>query len=233
MLKGKKILGLIPARGGSKGLPGKNLKNLSGKPLIAWTVEASLQSKYIDKTVVTTDSKDIASIAKKYGASTPFLRPAELAGDTARSVDAVFHTLEQLAKAGEIYDITVFMQPTSPLRTAENIDNALEYFFKKKANSVISVCECEHSPVWSNILPHDNNMTGFVREEYKNLPRQKIPTHYRINGAIYIGYNNYIKENDGFLAKETCAYIMEEKNSVDIDTIIDFKLAEIILGEKE
>lgn len=232
MYDNKKILAIIPARAGSKGLPSKNSKVLNGKPLIAWTIEASLKSKYIDETIMSTDCEQIAAIAKKYGAQVPFLRPQELAQDDSRSIDAVYHTLEELEKIKVKYDVVVFMQPTSPLRTEKHIDEALEILFKKEAKGIVSMCKCEKSPVWSNMIPEDGSIKDFIKNEFNNISRQQTPDYYRINGAIYIAYIDYLRENDAYFGDKSYVYKMDSDSSTDIDTIRDFQLAEIIMRER-
>lgn len=229
MYKNKRILALIPARSGSKGLPGKNIKKLLGKPLIAWTIEQALKSRYIDKVVVSTDSKEIATIAKKYGAEVPFLRPKRLATDKAKSIDAVFHAVDFLEKKGHYFDLIMFLQPTSPLRITEDIDMAIQSFFLKKAKVVISVCPMEHSPLWAGVLPKNLSMKKFINSKVLNMRRQKLPQFYRINGAIYFSSLSYLRKNKGFFGVDSFAYIMPRERSIDIDEKIDFAFAEFLL----
>lgn len=226
MYKDKTFLAIIPARGGSKRLPRKNILELSGKPLIVWSIEAGLQSKYIDKVVVTSDDDAILQIAKKSGA-TPLQRPKELASDTATTFDALKHVIETL----EQYDYVVLLQPTSPLRSVKHIDEAIELLYSKNADAVVSVCEMEHSPLWSNTLPEDRAMFHFVRDEVKNKRSQDLETYYRINGAIYIcDIKKLLEEKTFFLKESIFAYTMERKNSIDIDEEMDLKFAEVLLS---
>jgi len=167
--KDKTFLAIIPARGGSKRLPRKNILELNGKPLIAWSIEAGLKSKYVDKVVVSSDDKEILEYSQYYGADT-IKRPDNLASDTSTSFDAIKHTIDNVDK----YDYVVLLQPTSPLRTAEQIDDAIELLEKKKADAVVSVCEMDHSPLWSNTLPDDGNMDNFLRDEVKNSRSQDL-----------------------------------------------------------
>jgi CMP-N,N'-diacetyllegionaminic acid synthase len=226
--KDKTFLAIIPARGGSKRLPRKNILDLAGKPLIAWTIEAALKSQYIDKVIVTSDDDEILDIAEQYGSNT-IKRPEELASDTATSFDVIKHSIENI----ESYDYIVLLQPTSPLRTEEHIDKAIELLEIKNADAIISVCEMEHSPLWSNTLSHDGSMHCFIREEVKNKRSQDLDTYYRLNGAIYIcGATELLEAKSFFLAGDIYAYVMDRKSSVDIDETIDFKLAEILMKEK-
>ncbi|PKQ68848.1 CMP-N-acetlyneuraminic acid synthetase [Labilibaculum manganireducens] len=228
----KRILAIIPARGGSKRLPGKNIMNLAGKPLIAWTIEAAKQSKYITDIVVSTDDDEIAKISKEYGAEVPFVRPDYLSNDTATSVDVVKHSIDFYKQMGKEYSYIMLLQPTSPLRTVEDINGAVELLLEKKADSVISMCECKHSPLWTNILPEDNSINNFERDELKNVRSQDLPTYYQYNGAIYITQVDRLLEEKMFsFNTNSYAYLMSNERSIDIDTNIDKMIAEIILGE--
>lgn len=232
MYKNKKILALIPARGGSKGVPGKNIKQIAGKPLIVWTIEAALQSQWLDKVIVSTDSEEIASIARKAGAEVPFLRPEYLAHDAAKGIDVVLHAIRWFEAQNEQYDLLLLLQPTSPLRTVQDIENAIRLLFEKKAKAIVSVCENEHPPYWSNTLPPDHSMKNFI--DFKAIKnRQELPTFYRLNGAIYLSEIDYLKANNGFWGEQTYAYIMPKERSVDIDSLLDFKLAELLLKERQ
>ena len=221
----KTFLAIIPARGGSKRLPRKNLLDLCGKPLIAWSIEAALKSKYISKVIVSSDDEEILNIAKEYKAD--FIkRPDELASDTATTFDALKHTLENVEK----YDYVVLLQPTSPLRTEKHIDEAIELLKEKNADAIISVCEMEHSPLWSNTLDENLDMSNFLRDEVLNKRSQDLPKYYRLNGAIYICKTDKLLENKGFFLKENIyAYKMNKKHSVDIDEEIDFIIAEKLM----
>jgi len=233
--QGIKIISVIPARGGSKGLPGKNIVLLKKKPLLAYTIEASIASGYIARTVVSTDSEEIRRVALKYKAQAPFLRPAELATDTAHSPDVVEHAVkfyEETLK--EKFDIVIMLQPTSPFRTAKHIDQAVEKFLSVPGlDSLISVKKQEYPPWWMFKIEKNRLAAAF---EFKkgtnvfNLERQQFPAVYRPNGAIYITWRKYLRktislvnpENNGF-------YIMENKDSIDIDTPADLYEAEILL----
>lgn len=229
MNNGGKILGIIPARGGSKGLPGKNILPLLGKPLILWTIEQAFLSRYLDKIIVSTEDEEIAEIVKKNGAEVPFIRPVELATDHAKGIDVVIHAIDWFETNKNYFDMVMLLQPTSPLRTSQDIDNAVECLFLKKAKGVVSICETEHPPLWSNSLPADGCMKDFLRPEILNKNRQEIQVFYRINGAIYLADCNYLKSQKSFFGKETYAYVMPKERSIDIDTDIDFKFAEFLL----
>jgi len=232
MINGKKVLAIVTARGGSKGLIGKNTKPLLGKPLIAWTIEPALNSRYIDKLIVSTDDEEIAEISKKLGAEVPFKRSEELSTDFAKSIDVILHAIKFFQSVNEHYDLVFVLQPTSPLRTTEDIDSALEYYISKNADSVISVCEIDHHPAFSNTLPDDNLMTGFMRNEFINKNRFDLPRFYRMNGAIYIASTDLIISNKSFMGYKTYAFIMPKQRSVDINDEVDFMLAETILKQE-
>lgn len=225
MYKNKTFLAIIPARGGSKRLPRKNVLNLVEKPLIAWTIEAGMKSNYIDKVIVTSDNDEILSLSQKYGAIT-IKRPLELASDTATTFDVIEHTINNTS----VYDYIVLLQPTSPLRNVDHIDKAIELLMTKKSNAVISVCETDHSPLWSNTLPKDGNMSNFILTEVKNKRSQDLETYYRLNGAIYICDCKKLLEEKSFILKEkTFAYTMDRQSSVDIDTQEDFNFAKFLI----
>lgn len=229
MHSGMNILSLIPARGGSKGIKGKNIFPLSGKPLIAWTIEASMKSRYIDSTVITTDSPEIAAISERYGAEVPFMRPSELADDKAKTVDAVIHALNTLADMGRRYDVLVLLQPTSPLRTAEDIDGAIDTFFAAGMRGVVSISPAEDSPLLIRAVSPEGVMTPLL-EMNSTCRRQDMPKYYRVNGAIYINMAGYINVNTSF-NDNPVPFIMKESHSVDIDEMKDFALAEYYIKE--
>jgi len=228
MINGKKVLGIIPARGGSKGLPDKNIKELAGEPLIAWTIEEVNRCNAIDRTIISTDSEKIADVAKRYGGDVPFIRPKKLATDTAKGIDVIFHAISLYEKE---FDIIAVFQPTSPLRKLKNIKEAFKLLADKNAKAIVSVCKSDCPPLWVNTLPEDGNMKDFINPRTKNKNRQEIDSYYRLNGAIYISYIPYFKKNKGFYGDRTYAYIMPKVNSVDIDDIIDFKFVEFLMKE--
>ena len=228
MYKKKSILGLIPARGGSKGIFRKNIKLLLGKPLIAWTIEQTKKSRYIDKVIVSTDDKEIAKISERYGAEVPFMRPKGLATDKAKCLDVVLHAIDFMEEKGEVYDILMLLQPTSPLRAGEDIDNAIKLLFNKNANAIISICEMEHHPYKANTLPPNGCMKKFIKKENLNKNRQELDVFYRENGAIYLAYCDYIRKQRSFFGEKTFAYLMPIGRSIDIDSGIDLKLVEVL-----
>ena len=232
MINGKSLLAIIPARGGSKGLLGKNIKELCGKPLIAWTIEQATSCSDIDRIVVSTDDRGIAEVAEKYGAEVPFMRPSELATDTASTIDVIFHAINWLKKHEDFRpEYILLLQPTSPLRSGEDINGAIQTLKNKDARAVVSVCETDHHPWWSNTLPENGNMKDFLRPGILNKRRQSLPGFYRLNGAIYLAETDYLSEQNSFLGPNTFAYEMPKERSIDIDTNMDFKLASLLLEE--
>lgn len=226
MINEKSFLAIIPARGGSKRLPRKNLIELGGKPLITWTIEAALRSKYIDKVIVTTDDTEILSLASTEG-SDVIKRPKHLASDTSTTIDVIIHVISNLRKN---YNYIVLLQPTSPLRSVEQIDQAIELLVQKEADGVISVCEMSHNPLWSNTLPESESMEGFIDDEVKNKRSQDLDTYYRLNGAIYIcDTKKLMQEKTFFLENNVYAYKMKKENSIDIDEKIDLEMAKAYL----
>lgn len=223
----KTFLAIIPARGGSKRLPRKNILDLCGKPLISWSIEAALKSKYISKVVVSSDDEEILNISSNFGADI-IKRSYELANDTATTFDAIKHTINNLEK----YDYIVLLQPTSPLRNEKHIDEAIELLEEKQADAIVSVCEMDHSPLWSNTLPKDGNMNNFLRDEVLNKRSQDLEKYYRLNGAIYICKTDKLLENKSFFLKDNIfAYIMDRKSSIDIDEEIDFEIAKVLINK--
>lgn len=222
-------LAIIPARSGSKGLKDKNIKLLNGKPLLAYTIEAARESGLFDEIMVSTDSQEYANIAKQWGANIPFLRSNELSNDIASSWDVVKEVIERYTNLGTEFDTVALLQPTSPLRTSNDIIEGYNVMKVKEANFVVGVCEMDHSPLWANTLLDDLSMENFIRPEVVKMPRQSIPTYYRINGALYIVKVDYLMKVRNIYSQKSFAIIMDKLSSVDIDEELDFLLSEIIL----
>lgn len=218
-------IAIIPARGGSKRLPNKNILPLVGKPLITWTIEAALNSQLFDMVLVSTDSQAIADVSMSAGAMVPFLRPAELASDTATTNDVVSHMVEWVEAEHDIVERVTLLQPTSPLRDANNIKDAMKLYEEKKASAVISVCELEHPIQLCNRLADDCSMNDFIPVT-SNVRSQDLEPYYRINGAIYIFDRKFVYSLSEIYSDNSFAYIMSKANSIDIDDEYDFKLAE-------
>lgn len=224
-------LAIIPARSGSKGLVNKNIKEFAGKPLLVYSIEAAIKSGKFSHVMVSTDSEEYATIAREYGAEVPFLRSEKTASDSASSWDVVTEVLQNYKEMGIVFDTFTLLQPTSPLRKSEDIISAYQMLEEKEAISIVSVCEMEHSPLWCNTLADDFSMDGFLAKE-QNKQRQKLPTFYRINGAIYtVKCDEFMKDTNIF-RKGCFAYVMSAENSIDIDTNLDFKIAEAIMKEQ-
>lgn len=221
-------LAVILARSGSKGLKDKNIKELAGKPLLAYTVEAAIESGKYDIVHVSTDSELYADIAKKYGADVPFLRDEELAGDKSSSWDALRFVVTEYEKLGKSFDTVTLLQPTSPLRDANDIQNAFDIYESKNATAVVSVCEVDHSPLVCNTLPEDGSLYGFI-DLNKVGRRQDMKPYYRINGAIYIQKTNLLMDNTSIYSEGSYAYVMDKRHSVDIDDEVDFTIAQAII----
>ena len=232
MLNNSSFLAIIPARGGSKRLPNKNLLNFADKPLVSRTITSSLKSKYIDKTIVSTDSELIKKTAIHCGADVPFIRPDSISGDYASRDEVIEHSINFLqTNAQENFDYIVYLQPTSPLRNEIYIDSAIEYLFEKKADSVVSVCEVNHPIEWAGILPDDKSMEDLIKIKYLQTRSQDFPLRYRLNGAIYIcNTRKFLEASTIFLKENIFAYIMPRKASIDIDEEIDFIIAESIFS---
>jgi CMP-N-acetylneuraminic acid synthetase len=229
-----KVLGLITARGGSKGIPGKNIKPLGGKALINWTVTAALESKTIDRVVLSTDDEEIARVAREGGAEVPFMRPAELAGDNSPHIDVVLHAITWLADNEDYHpDYVMLLQPTSPFRTAENIDSAVALAEEKGGDGVLSVVEAPSHPYIVKRIAEDGTLADFVETPKGYLQRQTMKPAYAINGAIYLTRTELIIEEKKLSTGRFYPYVMNEEQSIDIDTPFDLHLAELLIEDQK
>lgn len=236
MYQGKTFLAIIPARGGSKGLPGKNIKELCGKPLIAWSVEAGLGSKYIDEVMVTTDSEEIARVARQFGASVPFLRPSELATDTATSFDVIKHVLQFYeGEGGRRFDYIVLLEPTSPLRDAGDVDAAIEQLLSSpSASSIVGICKTESQhPAFLVKKGNENFLLGYENSDMKVLRRQDISDVYFFEGSVYVSKVDALLENKTFYHGATLGYEVPKWKSPEIDDIDDFIMVEALMQYKK
>ncbi len=223
------MLAIVPARGGSKGLPGKNVKLLSGKPLIAYAIENALASRYISQVIVSTDDDEIANVAVKYGAINPFMRPSELATDSALAIDNYIYTIDRLNQSRmEKIENFIVLQPTTPLRLTEDIDGAIELFYEKKADSVITYCAEHHPITWHKYINSDNSFTA-IFEDINLKNRQENRPSYYPNGAAFVFKYSIIKRRL-YYTEKSFGYIMPRNRSVDIDTREDFEYAEFLLN---
>lgn len=233
MIEAKEILAIIPARGGSKGLPKKNIKKISGVPLIGYTIRAAKKSRYISRVVVSTDEEEIAEVSRRFGAEIPCLRPKELAGDESTTVDCVIHMMNYLKENKKyVPDYVCLLQCTSPLRSVEDIDGAIEKLFSTDFDGIVSVCEAEINPYWTNVFENDK-LKYFLEDGKKITRRQDLPKIYRYNGAIYIIKTEAFIQEKSFETENITGYVMPNEKSIDIDTITDFKIAEILMKERE
>lgn len=229
MYKGKKILAVIPARGGSKGVPRKNIKMLAGRPLIAWTIEEAKKSKYIDMCIVSTEDEEIKSVAEACGGCVPFMRPAELAEDSTPGIEPVLHAVKMTPG----YDFVVMLQVTSPFRRVEDIDGAIAYCLDKSYESCVSVTEVSHSPFWMYQLDEKKKMHPILQiEKEKSYQRQKLPKIYQLNGAVYVASIDFVKKQYGFIGDNTVGYVMPQERSYDIDSMLDFEVVEILMRKQ-
>ncbi|AOY75659.1 cytidylyltransferase domain-containing protein [Clostridium formicaceticum] len=225
----EKILCIIPARGGSKGVKRKNIKPLRGKPLIGWTIDEAKKSKYIDRIIVSTEDEEIRRVSEKLDVEV-LIRPEELAQDHTPSIDVVFHTLDELKEGGYVPDLVVLLQCTSPLRKAKHIDEALSMLIqnKKNADGIVSVTKEEHPPWWLKKVDEDGYLTDFLEDQdNKFTRRQDFPDVYRLNGVIYVTKTETLHKEKSFITNKTMSYVMDRNASIDIDTEEDFLLAEI------
>lgn len=223
------IMAIIPARGGSRGIPKKNIKILGEKPLIAYTIEAAKKSKYIDKVIVSTDSDEIAYISKKYGAEIPFIRPAELSKDETPGIDPILHAVDYMITHEKyIPDYVVCLQCTSPFRNHTHIDVALESVINSSEDSLVSVCESDTLSWMKKIV--DNRLVNYESNEKIYARRQDAPKAYKLNGAIYAIKKDVLLENKSLvLNNRTIPFIMDNISSLDIDEPIDFEFAEFLI----
>ena len=224
-----KNLAIIPARSGSKGLKDKNIKLMNGQPLLSYSIAAAKEAGVFDEIMVSTDSQRYADIAIQYGASVPFLRSEKNSSDTAGSWDMVLEVLDNYRKLGRKFDTVCLLQPTSPLRKGKDIFEAYKDFQENDVDALTSVCEVDHSPLWTMTLDEDRMLTEYKKHS-SNAPRQKLANYYRINGAIYIRKIEY--RNGGASLKDAreIAFIMDKKRSVDIDDALDFAIGEYLMN---
>lgn len=233
MYNGKKILAIIPARGGSKGLPGKNIKKLLDKPLIGWSISQAIESKYIDKIFVSTDSQEIADVAECFGVKVPSLRPSYLASDTASSMDFIEYTINMMEKHGEYFDYLILLEPTSPLRDVEDIDKSLETLINHpNAKSIVGVCKSEGQHPISLTKIQDGFLVPYI-ERTASVRRQDLETLYFFEGTIYATSIEGFRRYRLFYHKECLAYIVPKWKSFEIDDFIDFTIIESIMKLKQ
>ncbi len=228
MIDGKSVLAIITARGGSKGLPRKNLRVAAGKPLIGWTIDAAHASRYVDRLVVSSDDKEIIQAALDLGCEAPFTRPPELARDDTPSIEPVLHALSILPR----HEWIVLLQPTSPLRLASDIDGCIEMCSAAGADACVSVTEVSESPYWMFRLKAGHELEPLLDDKITAHRRQDLPAIYMLNGAVYVARSEWLCRSRSFLGSTTLGYPMPRERSIDIDSELDFKLFEAMIAGK-
>lgn len=225
----KKFLGFIPARGGSKGIHRKCLKPLLGKPLIAYTIEESLKSKYLNRVIVSTDDEEIASVSRQFGADVPFMRPESLATDSIPTLPVIQHGLKVLFQQGYRPDFVILLQPTSPLRQARHIDEAIEKILQTGADTVVSLCQVGYHPFWMKKIVGKDSVLPFMETGQEYLRRQDLPPVYQLNGAVMVSRSEIILDDKKAEEQDIRAIFMDDIYSIDIDTPLDFFVAERLM----
>lgn len=231
MYNEKKFLGIIPARGGSKGISRKNLVSVKGRPLIEYTIDAALNSRYLDNVLVSTDNEEIAEVSKELGASVPFLRPEALASDTSKTIDVLVHAVDYLKGEGEVYDYIVLLQPTQPLRKSSHIDEAIKQLVDNNSQDMISVSEVSDHPLLMRTVANNDSCLVPLLNSNSSVRRQDFPKYYKVNGAIYINEINEKFNKSLSLNDNTTPYFMEGKFDLDIDEPKDLHLLEYMLDK--
>ena len=235
MINNKKVIAIIPARGGSKGLARKNIRILAGKPLMAWTIEQANCSNYIDKVIVSTEDEEIAEIARKYEAQVPFMRPKELARDDSRTIDVLMHAINWLEETGNYFDIVVLLEATSPLRDVEDIDKCIEILINNhKAKAIVSVAKLESAHPEFNVVINDE---GLIRKldgttNFRVLRRQELEDVYVFEGSVYVSDTKSLEEKMTFYHELTLAYVVPKYKSFEVDDISDFICIEALMKAK-
>jgi N-acylneuraminate cytidylyltransferase/CMP-N,N'-diacetyllegionaminic acid synthase len=233
MINGLRVLGFVTARGGSKGLPGKNLRDLCGKPLIAWSIETALRSETIDELVVSTDSQEIADVSRRYGAEVPFLRPSALATDTATSIAVVAHAIDWLRAAGREYDILVLIEPTSPLRETHDVDAAVRQMIDAQAGAIVSVCRADAThPAFIYRKGAGERLTPYDIELATSPRRQDVEPMFFLEGTVYASKIGTLLERGTFCHEGTVGYEVPKWKSPEVDDIVDFLLIEAIMRHR-
>ena len=232
--KGNSILAIIPARGGSIGIVRKNIQVVAGKPLIAYTIDAAAQSKLLSRVVVSTDDPEIAAVAREHGADVPFLRPTEMATDEVSVYPALSHAVLWLEEQeGWQPDYVMLLQPTSPLRTCQDIDSAIQLALDTDADSVVSLCETKLHPYWTKTVTREGHIVDFIQLDEPIHRRQHLPPVYALNGSIYLVKRAILVERETFYTDRTLAYIMPASRSLDVDTPWDLELVSLVLADRE
>lgn len=232
MIDGKRVLCIVPARAGSKGLPGKNIRPLAGKPLLAWPIAAARGSRYVDRVVISTDSQEFADIAVAHGAECPFLRPAELASDTAPSLGFMLHVLDRLEAGGEGYDYLVLLEPTSPLTEADDVDAALEALASSDAEAIVGISAMEtHHPAFAVLRDAEGRISPTQSSDFALLPRrQDLDPVYSLDGSLYVSTVAALRREGGFCHRSTLGYLGPRWKQLEVDDLLDFVCMEAIVA---
>jgi len=230
MYDGKTLLAVITARGGSKRMPGKNLATLEGRPLLAWSIDAARKSKYLDRVILSSDDDEIIRVAREHGCEAPFKRPPELSTDTAKSEDVLIHALDAVGP----YDYVVLLQPTSPLRTAEDIDGCVELAVGRRAKSCITVSKVDQHPWWMFSLAGDSVMVPFVERanDGSAYQKQKLPELYILAGSVYVADSAWLRESRTLFTPDRLGYVIPQERAVDIDTEVDLITAASLMRKR-
>jgi CMP-N,N'-diacetyllegionaminic acid synthase len=231
VIEGKRVLAIVPARAGSKGLPGKNVRQLGGKPLLAWPTVAAKASRYVDRVIISTDSQEFADIAVAHGAECPFLRPADLASDTAPSIGFILHALSTLEAEGEVYDFVVLLEPTSPLTEASDVDGALEQLVASNADAIVGVSAMEtQHPAFSVLRDATGRIKPAQSADFANLPRrQDLAPVFALDGSLYISAVAALRRESGFCHDRTLGFVTERHKAFEVDDLVDFIAIEAIM----
>lgn len=236
MINGERVLALVPARRGSKGLPLKNIRPLRGKPLLTWPIEAARASRFVDRVVISTEDAEFAAVAQAAGADAPFLRPAELASDSAPSIAFILHALGALEAAGDRYEYIALLEPTSPLTEAEDIDAALETLLARRAiaDAIVGVTALVSShPVFAVRLDMQGLMRPYAAASFGQLPRrQDTEPLYSLDGSLYISTVEALRRERGFCHQRTLPYLTPRWKSLEVDDLVDFICIEAILAQR-
>lgn len=234
MINGRSVLAIVPARGGSKGLPGKNIRPVAGKPLLVWSIEAARQCTFVDTIVVSTDADEIAAVGRAAGAEVPFLRPAELSGDTASSIDVLLHCVDHYADSGRRFDIVALFEPTSPLREASDAVEALKLLTSNpKAESVVSVCHAEGGhPAFLYSLQKDHNLQPLSPDAGKHLRRQDLSPVFYPEGTMYVSYTDALRRRRSFYHESTYAFTVPRWKAIEVDELHDLICVDALLRNR-
>ncbi|WP_328753176.1 acylneuraminate cytidylyltransferase family protein [Geomesophilobacter sediminis] len=219
------MLAVIPARGGSKGVPRKNIRAVAGKPLIAWTIEEAKRSRFIDRLVLSSEDPEIIAVAREWGCEVPFVRPSELSRDDTPGIAPVLHAIEALPG----YDYVVLLQPTSPLRTAADIDACITLCVTGKSSTCVSVTEPDKSPYWMFTRDQEERLCPLMDNVELKARRQDLPTVFALNGAVYVGDCAALVRQRSFIVSDTVSYVMNRRSSIDIDSEMDLLISELFL----